>query len=102
MRQYKTIRGMARHIAMLAVSSEAYNKGRWIRRAVDFNEDEIIQVRNKAHALETVLLNADGRKWEKEVFPELHDICGKDFHFGFKGQDDIINICENFGIHIIV
>lgn len=102
---YKTIKGVARALAIAAVQNEALEtRHKWISKEA-FGEAENAEAEKIAAAVANILSNADGRRWSAafwqdrdNVLDDLKAAC-RGLFIGFRSQDAIRETLEHCGIN---
>ena len=92
-----TLTGMCKQLAVAMQQDVAHNENRWVWRMSDFTEYDKECIETYTNRLIRLFSGANGRRWS-EIRTEIRRMAPDGFNFGFKAQDDVIAVCESYGI----
>ena len=92
----RTIRGMARRIAILAVQARALDAGRWLARPSDMTAADMADMAAVAARVNDIMQTAGGRQWDA-VMSDLQAATWQ-LHFGFRGAEQVRDCMTRNGI----
>ena len=92
-----TLTGMCKELAVCMQQQAAFNEHRMVWRLSEFTDYDIECVSTYENRLIRLFSGANGRLWS-EIRTEIRRMAPDGFHFGFRAQDEVINICEKYGI----
>ena len=96
-----TFTRMTNNLADLIIQDRAYaNEHRIISGKADFTEYDKECAETVASQLRRLFIDSNGCKWDY-VLNGIKLIADSDFYLGFKAQDQIINICNTYGINFV-